>query len=240
MKRTALLLIMLVLLSCRRESPSEPSRDDAFATTTDFEPAIRISPDPVVIGVGQEVTVTATLTFTDGYAIPVPLQTSNSAVATMVTRSFPPNQKTASLTVRGVAPGECRIDYALIVFGRGHIGTAGRVTVIEGHGTPRPVTPVKEITMTPNPVVLRPGQTERVRVTLARAADSDIVFSADPRGVVQAEGRIARGANSGTVTVQALAVGKANVMAGPRIAGRAIVEAPAAPAPPSRRRASRS
>jgi hypothetical protein len=240
--RRAVLLSAFLLLTCRRELPTEPLRDGTVDAATFEPPMIRVAPDPVYVHQGSEVEVVAYLTqdaFT--YPTPVPLYSRDKAIATLVGGSIPPGQKSWPMKVRGIVPGETDLYYVLTNFGwGGHSDVAARVIVTGPAAPPTPVVPVKVVTMEPNPIELKTGQEMTVRMVAANTASADITFKADTRNVVEISGKIAAGRGTGTVTIRAIGAGNTNILyvAGEQsgIAGRATVEDP----PPSRRRSSRS
>jgi hypothetical protein len=238
MRRSVLPVVFLVV-ACHRELPTEPLRESRVATNAVEPPMVRISPDPVTVAAGQQVSATAYLT-QDAFTYPsaVPISSGDSSVAS-VTGAIPAGQKSANVTVLGIAEGETNLDYTLFNFGRAPGGgTAARV-MVTAPTAPEP--PGLRMTMSPNPVELRTGQELEVFVKLTARSETDVTFTAETRNVVDISGRIAAGKLTGTLLVRAIGTGNTNLIFHARehtgIAGRALVQDPP---PPPRRRSARS
>ena len=135
--RRAFFLVLLALVACRRESPTEPYAEQVVENLE--LPMVRTTPDPLIVAAGQTASVTATLTqdlFT--YPLDVPIHTGDPSIAT-ITGTIPAGKKSATLIVRGIAPGETDIVYTLVNIGRhGHSDITGRLIVTEAPAPPSP------------------------------------------------------------------------------------------------------
>ena len=239
--RRSVLPVVLLVLACGRELPTEPLRTSHASSAAVELPLVRISPDRITVAAGQKARAVAYLTqdeFT--YSFAVPLTSVDPSVATVV-GSIPAGQKSAAVSVVGISPGETDLVYTLFNFGRAPGGGVAAHVIVTEPGAPEP--PAVNVTMSPNPVELTTGQETEVFVKITVRSETDVTFTAETRNVVELSGRIPAGKLTGTLLVRAVGPGKTNVIfhqgEHTGIAGRALIENPP-PTPPSRRRSARS
>jgi hypothetical protein len=136
MSRRMILAVLLLLGACRRfESPTAPESARAIQSEATSVHGVTVLPDTTVVTVGGKTTASASLRFP--LALPVTFTSSDPSIA-RVTGKIEGGATSAELEITGVAPGQVKILYTIMNFGRPPAsGSAGNVEVTPA-GPPGP------------------------------------------------------------------------------------------------------
>lgn len=129
----------MLLIACGSEMPTEPQALSSAELRTCFDAGpLTLTPPGVVIRVGETATVTATDRFPPNHNTWDIFSTEPSVA--IVDGTLASGLTSATVAIKGIAPGEACVQYRVPNFARGYgYGNFGRVLVIEGDAKRRAV-----------------------------------------------------------------------------------------------------